>query len=289
MHVIALKDFISLADHIAASTKPVAKVPATFASVLDQAIAVRRDHGVHAEAQLAPGPESQESPERHNYFIGILEHVRQVLRPRMSSDTIEDRLTQPPGTVEKDSKVSSLANRFPGLDVEEPSEAFLQAPDVVIPMPAGARTDVEYEAERPPDFEEAYVAFERLLQDTRKIRRVLQETWEGYRRGMFDLVSATLTTNCALDLVQHMEGQIGPLLEAHGGTKTFLGRVYPAMCVVEGADPKVRERPDDPINFRTYKLAESLFIPTNMCHTSFRAIVEKGNRRQILPYKADLR
>ncbi|KAL2853954.1 hypothetical protein BJX68DRAFT_254001 [Aspergillus pseudodeflectus] len=252
MHVIALKDFISLA------TKPVVKVPATFVSVLDQAISVRRDHGVHAEAQLAPGPESQEFPERHNYFIGVLEHVRQALRPRMS--------------------ISNLANRFAGLDVEEPSEAFLQAPDVVIPMPAGARTDVEYEAERPPDFEEAYLAFERLLQDTRKIRRVLQETWEGYRRGMFDLVSATLTTNCALDHVQHMEEQTGPLLEAHGGTKTFLGRVYPAMCVVEG---------EDPINFRTYKLAESLFIPTNMCHTSFRAIVEKGNRRQILPYKAD--
>jgi hypothetical protein len=53
----------------------------------------------------------------------------------MSSENIKDPLTQRPGDIRLERRISNrLASRFHGLDVQEPSEAFLQAPDVAIPI-----------------------------------------------------------------------------------------------------------------------------------------------------------
>ncbi|KAL2816714.1 hypothetical protein BJX63DRAFT_430095 [Aspergillus granulosus] len=258
-HTIALRDFVSLADYIAASTKPTVSVPASFVAVLDRAI----------------------------LFIGILEHVRQTLRPRMSSENVKDPLTQRPGDGSVESRIGSLANRFEGLDVHEPSEAFLQAPDVTIPISGDSGgADVEYEAERSSDFEEAYLAFRLLLQDLWKMQDVIKQTWEGYRLGHFDLVSTSLTTNCAIDFARHMEEEIQQLLDKHGGVMDILGKAYGTMCIHEGENAEARQQPGDPVNFRTYNIAESMFVPTYTLLSSFCDILDIRDKRQLLPYKA---
>jgi hypothetical protein len=43
-YTIAIKDFVSLAEYIVAFQKPPVKVPSSFVSVLDRAIALRRKH-----------------------------------------------------------------------------------------------------------------------------------------------------------------------------------------------------------------------------------------------------
>jgi hypothetical protein len=212
-HVIALKDFVSLADYIAASTKPAVRVPASSITVLDRAISVRRNHGIQAEANLAANPEAQESASRHKHFIGILEHVRQTLRPRISSENIKDSLTQRSSDDRLESNISDLASRPHGLDVEEPSETFLQAHNVAIPIHNDGSPCVEYGVE---------------------------QTWERYRLGMFDIVPAFLTTNCAIDFAGHIEEEIKQLPNEHGGTTTILGDAYVAMCLLEREDPGAR-------------------------------------------------
>ncbi|KAL4866934.1 hypothetical protein BDV12DRAFT_172098 [Aspergillus spectabilis] len=285
-NVIALREFVNLADYIAASTEPAVSVPATFIAVLERAISVRRDHGVQAETKRSPGAQSQKSSDRHNYFIGILEHVQRALRPYMSSDNVKDPLTQPLDDSSVKNKVGNLANRFEGLDVQEPSEAFLQAPDVPMPLPTDDKAELDYEVEQPRDFEEAYFAFCLLLQDLREMQAVIKQTWEGYQLGMFDLVSASLMTNCAIDFARHMEEEIQQLLNEHGGVMTILGQAYTAMCAIEGEDSEARQQPGDPVNFRTYNIAESMFLPTFTLIYSFCDIVDKRDKRQVLPYKA---
>ncbi|KAL2829503.1 hypothetical protein BDW59DRAFT_142166 [Aspergillus cavernicola] len=201
----------------------------------------------------------------------------------MSSDNVKDRLTQRPEDVSMDSKASNLANRFEGLDIQEPSEAFLQAPNATIPIPTDGKPEVDYEAERPHDFQEAYFAFDLLLQDLRNMQTVITRTWEGYRLGMFDLVSASLMTNCAIDFARHMEEEIQQLLNEHGGPINILSQIYAALCVLNGEDAEFREQPGDPLNFRTYNIAESLFLPTFVLLSSFSPLVEKRN---LVPYKA---
>jgi len=43
-YTIAIKDFVSLAEYIVAFQKPPVRVPSSFVSVLDRAIALRRKH-----------------------------------------------------------------------------------------------------------------------------------------------------------------------------------------------------------------------------------------------------
>ncbi|PYI35005.1 hypothetical protein BP00DRAFT_463023 [Aspergillus indologenus CBS 114.80] len=269
-HILALKDFVDLAEYIAASTKPVVRVPASFVTVLDRAISVRREHGNKARAKRSTSLESRESSDRHEYFIGILEHVRQALQPRMSGENVEDPLTD--NSINH--RADTLANRFEGLEVQEPSEAFLQAPDAPIPAPAADKSEVNYEAERLSDYEEVLFAFSLLLQDLRKIRAVIAQTWKGYKPRTFDLVAVSLMTNCAIDFARHLEEEIQALLNEHGGSITLLVGLYEGICDMVGDDPTQRERPGDPLNFRTYNIAESLFIPAYVFLNSFHPLVD---------------
>ncbi|RAK80206.1 uncharacterized protein BO72DRAFT_525450 [Aspergillus fijiensis CBS 313.89] len=270
-HILALKDFVDLAEYIAASTKPVIHVPASFVTVLDRATSVRREHGNKARAKLSTNLKSRESSYRHEYFIGILEHVRQALQPRMSDENVED----PSIDNVTDYKANNLANRFEGLEVHEPSEAFLQASDVAIPAPATEKPEANYEAERLHDYEEVFFAFSLLLQDLQKIRAVIARTWKGYKLRTFDLVAVSLMTNCAIDFARHLEEEIQGLLNEHGGSIALLISLYEGITDMVGEDPMHRERPGDPFNFRTYNIAESLFIPTFVYLNSFHPLVDK--------------
>ena len=51
VYVIDVKDFIALAEFIASSKKPKAKVPRVFVRALDRAIKLRKDHGLRSSAK----------------------------------------------------------------------------------------------------------------------------------------------------------------------------------------------------------------------------------------------
>jgi hypothetical protein len=87
------------------------------------------------------------------------------------------------------------------LELFEPSEEFLNGP-IATPsvlneeLPSAAH----YEAEQLHDFGEAFFLFQLLVQDLNKIQNVIQETWSGYKMRVFNLVSASVMTNTAVDI-----------------------------------------------------------------------------------------
>jgi hypothetical protein len=58
-----------------------------------------------------------------------------------------------------------LTNKFEGLEVQEPSEAFLQAPDAVVSKDEAEKPDAIYATEQVHDIEEAFFLFTLLMQD----------------------------------------------------------------------------------------------------------------------------
>ncbi|KAL1873477.1 hypothetical protein Daus18300_003840 [Diaporthe australafricana] len=69
-HVVAIKDFVPLAEFIAASKKPAAAVPESFVDTINRVIKVRssfesnmREHGAEPSA---------EASEKHSFFVGVL-------------------------------------------------------------------------------------------------------------------------------------------------------------------------------------------------------------------------
>ncbi|KAA8648786.1 hypothetical protein EYZ11_004924 [Aspergillus tanneri] len=102
--------------------------------------------------------------------------------------------------------IKNLKNRFEGLDIQEPSELFLQAPNVTPTTSTEAKSEVNHEAERLQVFEEAYLGSNLLLQDFRNLLTVILRTWMGDKYGMFDMVAASLVTNTAIEICQANAG-----------------------------------------------------------------------------------
>jgi hypothetical protein len=81
-----------------------------------------------------------------------------MLRPRFPKEQVPREQSRTP---------AEIVNLFDHLELEEPSEAFEQAPDLT---PAPSTNEPFYKAERQDDIEEAFFALHLLLGDLDKLR-----------------------------------------------------------------------------------------------------------------------
>ena len=180
------------------------KVPAAFATTIDRVIYVRSKFG---EKMRKRGIETdQDSDDSHNYFVGVLKTVRSILKPRMPAETPESV------------SFEDLSNRFIGLKVQEPSQEFLNAPDLVRPEKEQG-DDNNYEAELQKSLDDAMMACKGLVNDLNSIRNCIISIWtalSGFKDGSVDAAVAAVTTNTAIDLARNIIEQVLPVLEAHG-------------------------------------------------------------------------
>ncbi|KAJ4129856.1 hypothetical protein NW768_006826 [Fusarium equiseti] len=209
-YIIAIKDFIPLAEHILSSTKPVIKVPAAFATTIDRLIHMRSKFG---EKMRKRGVETDEdSDDNHSYFVGVLKTVRSILSPRMPVKTPESV------------SLEDLTNRFIGLDIQDPSQKFLDAPDLARPEKEQG-DDNNYEAELQKSFQDACMACTALVNDLNDIRTTIVSIWtavSGFRDGGVDPAVTVVTTNTGIDLARNLIEQVLPILEEHGDPCLFL-------------------------------------------------------------------
>ncbi|EAS34387.2 uncharacterized protein CIMG_11532 [Coccidioides immitis RS] len=196
-------------------------------TVLDRAIAIRRDHGTQVTSHLPRDAKSKAADDRHSHFIEILEHVRDVLHSQMGSDQVKGPLSKPVGE-EPPTILKNVTNKFDHLEVQEPSEGIHHAPNLTPTSSTKAKQEVTFEAEHLQDFEEAYLGFNLLLHDYHNLRTVILRTWEGYQSGVVDLVCASLMTNAAIDIARRMQGDVEQLYDKYGGSGEMLGASYAA-------------------------------------------------------------
>ncbi|KAL1615821.1 hypothetical protein SLS56_011687 [Neofusicoccum ribis] len=230
-YVIAIKDFVALAEFIAGSTKPRVKVPQSIANVLSRAINVRKKHAQSLASQQDRTQDDEDSDKRHSYFVGILEHVKAVLQPYISLENTGD----------KHEEVGNVDNVFAHLTVSEPSEAFINAPDVARPT----LPEADYQ------FEQA---------DSGR-----------------SLHAAAITTNTALEFARRLEEDAAGLFEKHGGMKHMLHVWYMATCQEQSKDPNYRAQPGDALNFEVYDAVTPFMWPTYQHLHAFVKLVGPTN------------
>jgi hypothetical protein len=152
-------------------------VPSAFATVIDRVIKVRANfadditiHGLEAD---------DESKLRHSYFLGILEKVRQVLKPRMPASVAEPPARQPDSP-------ERLANMFAALEVYEPAE-LADSPSIPLERPATEKAgdDVVYEAEQQTSILDAINIYNMMWMDLQRIRQRIRWIWTNYQTGVF--------------------------------------------------------------------------------------------------------
>ncbi|KAL5043742.1 hypothetical protein BDW71DRAFT_114154 [Aspergillus fruticulosus] len=108
---IGHEDFINLARFVSEYTKCRVPVPADFFTAIDRAIRLRKEHNSMYTS-------FDDISARHGHFIGILECVREILTPLDNTGT-PDEATGRSNTAQD----NNLANRFSGLEVQEPTES----------------------------------------------------------------------------------------------------------------------------------------------------------------------
>ncbi|KAK7994862.1 hypothetical protein PG990_013635 [Apiospora arundinis] len=269
-YIIKIADFTTLAEFVAAKSP---EVPVSFRSTIDRVIAARSAFG----NELSRHGEIVDTEKNinHEYFVGVLEKVRDVLRPFMHSRT------------EADASADEITNRFAGLAVYEPSEEFLNAPDVE--RPEKTEDDkASYEAEQDSSFEEAIFALTALINDLNRVRAHIRWVWSNYKIGLFDLAATAITTNTAIDLVRNMVVDVMPLLAKHGGLGEMLQRFHLLQCLIKGWKEKdIFKTPspgdfNDNLNYQAYDVMDGTFLLPFRMVEAFMRVVEPG---QIPLYK----
>ena len=167
------------------------------------------------------------------------------------ADTADSASSEPP---------KSYKNIFDVLEAYEPSQAFLDAPDVS-PSPKPS-TGIEYTAEPDTSFAEALFAFTSLLLQYRNLRLEINNLWAEWLGNELDLGAVSVATNMAFELAQSMENEIKPLLDAHGGIPAILPQYVNIVCDINGIDGANKERRTDRYNLEAYELAKTCLANT---------------------------
>ncbi|KAG9648457.1 hypothetical protein KCU95_g18015, partial [Aureobasidium melanogenum] len=274
-YTIAVKDFISLAQYIVAFQKPPVRVPSSFVCVLNRAIALRKKHN-----SWFSNAEQSSEDDGHNFFLSVLEQVRETLKSRMPSDTVDDHMTKrPAGSTTTSSDRGHTDNAFAALILEEPSDEFLNAPppEKVTGLPVRVDDDSRYEAERVQKVEEQYLAAHCLLADVNSIRACIKSLWIMYRDGQIDLQSASITTNTAVELIRHMQEDYDKNFPDHSDYEGLIETLFINQCISQGQDPDHRQRRGDIINMAMYDLADQVLLTTYTILVSLGDVVTPGH------------
>ena len=135
----------------------------------------------------------------------------------MSPAASQGHLSVPQSTEAPDPS-ERLTNIFSVLEVENPVDIIKgdnQAPRQMKTQMAPPKH--HYEAETLTNKTEARLALLLLVDDLAAIQEVIDQTWVGYRDGVYDIICASSTTNIAVELVRPLEQVQQPTFTAHGG------------------------------------------------------------------------
>ena len=279
-YTIKVKDFAALAECIAGFNKPAVKVPLTVVEVLTRAIKLRQQHHTWSRAQQESAASTgvEESNQSHAYFLGILERTREILKPRMPPETIDDFLSKPSSgssdLATSDTQVNGqISNMFDNLDIQEPSQEFLDAPNVEPATIDKAAQESNYEVERLQSIEELYTATHCLFEDISNIRSFLRQLWASYKDGEIALVAASITANTAIDFVRSMEQDFLQRFPDRSDYESIMQIFYGAQCINRGLNPGNKQRPNDHFNFEVYDLAQEVMVPTYIVLESLQRVI----------------
>ncbi|CAH0045823.1 unnamed protein product [Clonostachys solani] len=264
-YIVAIKDFLPLANFIAGRTNPSVAVPAVFSQTLTRVITLRAGYGkMRTESGAEP---DSEGDEKHGYFVGVLRAVRDALRPRMSPEEATASADKPSPSSSAspfEATAEDLGNKFAALNVDDPSQAFID--DFVntpVERPKAQEQDpIAYTAEEQVSLHEMLFSLTLLMNDLMKIRSRIEWIWSNHRDGFFDLGAAAVATNVAVSLARGMIDEVEPMLNRYeGGAYGVLNKFFLVLGHRKGytLDELVLDG-DDNFPYDLYELTDETYL-----------------------------
>ncbi|KAJ3289777.1 hypothetical protein HK104_007243 [Borealophlyctis nickersoniae] len=171
--------------------------------------------------------------ESHWLFVGVLEDVVKMLTPLAVPEVRKE--------TEKSTAEVSLENQFSSLEVDETEEDIEDATQVP-PLPPSDVSIIGEEAYDVEEDESEIFATFCLFEDLANIRRFLQQTWTDYREGRIDLITASATTNTAVDIVREAHEELVGLYPHLTDYYEVINAPYVYACLCRGEDPNAVEQ-----------------------------------------------
>ncbi|KAJ3044402.1 hypothetical protein HDV00_002294 [Rhizophlyctis rosea] len=211
---IQLAELLPLADFIAASKSITGRVPKAIISVAQRAIEVRKRFADWFQSREEKTAEDVENDRTHQHFIEVLEKVVETLSSTCrekggSNKTVKRPQGMPLGWDAAETGGRAAAdgrNRFGLLDTElESDDDSEEQADPVkrhTHSPPTIRSPITYVFQSDSDDSDDMIPFFCFFEDLNVLLTYLQGVWEDYKSDTIDLITASLTTNSALELAR---------------------------------------------------------------------------------------
>ncbi|KAI9766307.1 MAG: hypothetical protein M1839_004922 [Geoglossum umbratile] len=274
---IRLPQFAELASVIVDKGEGKVAVPNSIVRLVQDTIEMRRRISDSYAMQTA----SLEGNSSHLHFIAQLEEVLEILKPRFTPSRRSDELQGDTTGKSDANRASALDNRFGALEIEEPAEVELDSQPPTSSSGPGKpeqqtshHRKVVYDNQEP---DEIYIAIFCLFDDLRRVRMSIQSAWEDYKSGKSDLVTASVATNTALELVQNADEdfcRIFTEISRSSSLKNISMLLFASICLANGVDMDFREHPGDIFNYQLAELGLFLYIPTYSFLEAFCEVIQ---------------
>ncbi|XXH01861.1 hypothetical protein Hte_008223 [Hypoxylon texense] len=212
-YAINVSDFSRMAKAIA-DFKPKVDIPKALDNLFSRAIDARRRF---TEWYQRSSHGEEGSNKRHAHFTGVLNSAWEILRPFEPART--SHVKKRPADAPKSEPVVALANRFSKLEVEqshevdfdtETSNSKPQDEDDYKLTDVAPVLIVKSEEDLEEDFLFAIFDF---MQELAELRAYMRHTWLGYKKGIMELIMASLLTNTAIQLVRRAEHELDLMIQ----------------------------------------------------------------------------
>jgi hypothetical protein len=284
-HIITVKGFTDMAQLIA-EQKPKIPVPDSILGLLRSAISLRRRCSNWFQKKATQEEQLRESTQKHSHFIGVLEDVLHILESSSTSSASHDlgdrveELSLDATTLlaaeDKDTPYDVLYIDDALIDPSMENHDGGQDNQVTRPPPK-----VNYEMETTD--EEVYFAIYCFFDDLDRLREFIRQLWSDYKNGLSDLITTSVTTNHALELVQQAEKDLASSFPEHDTYEKTAELFYLAVCILRGEDPRMIEQPEDLVNPNMLDVAEWLYMPVHSMLHSFLDVLRKNHHPVLKP------
>ncbi|KAH0162105.1 hypothetical protein KCU67_g6084, partial [Aureobasidium melanogenum] len=263
-YTIPIKSFTQLASQNVSSSTPAIKVPAVLGTILDRAIAFRKEHNASFK-NIKLATETSSDIDSHAHFISVLERVRHILRPYMAekAGAALSKQSQAHSRRATENKARNQ-NAFEALEVEELSDKFLNASLSENVSKHNSRTAerIRYQAESMNKADEHIIAGFILINSINKIRKHIKGLWEAYINKDIDLHATAISTNTAIEIVRHVQEDHDKSFHDQPDFQACVVPCFITTCRLLNVDVLKREQPTELYNFDAYDIANGFFVTT---------------------------
>jgi hypothetical protein len=290
-YVLAMRNFQPLAqfivDHHKDKTKDVVDVPVEFSRAIDRAISVRRQFA--ALLAKAGATLDMTVDEKHNFFVGVLEKVRDILKPLFWQERSTSKNGAPEVPTTPNATPVISPNPFSILDVYELPELNLEDQDSeAVPREETEKKSLavgflanDYESEATDSAAERFLAFLTLGRDLNALREQVKSLWEAYANRELALSSVAVATNTAISLARAVEEPLSHIFRPDGYAEGMLTKLLFAICALQGVgEPQGSVDGSYPFDMKIYEMADFCMINALVFTNSYLSLVGNNGGEQ---------